>query len=56
LKTELESMEYSSGDVDAHVYHFIYGLFGKGGMYLFGCGNAWKLKFDSVKTTSVEIQ
>jgi hypothetical protein len=42
LKAELISMEYSddSRKNSQHVGNFIRGLFGKGGMMLFGCGNA----------------
>jgi hypothetical protein len=34
---------------DDHVRNFIRGLFGKGNMMLFGCGNAWKIEFDKEK-------
>jgi hypothetical protein len=47
LESELRRLGYSSGKVDEHVSNFIRGLFGKGGMMLFGCGNAWKIIFDS---------
>jgi hypothetical protein len=46
LESELRRLGYSAGDVDVQIGHFIWGLFGKGGMMLFGCGNAWKIKFD----------
>jgi hypothetical protein len=45
LKSELGRLGYS-GNVDIHVRNFIRGLFGKSGMMLFGCGNAWKIKFN----------
>jgi hypothetical protein len=45
LKSELGRLGYS-GNVDNHVYNFIRGLFGKNNMYLFGCGNAWKIEFN----------
>jgi len=45
LKSELGRLGYS-GNVDNHVRDFIRGLFGKSGMMLFGCGNAWKIKFN----------
>ena len=45
LKDELRRLGYS-GNVDNHVYNFIRGLFGKNNMYLFGCGNAWKIEFN----------
>jgi hypothetical protein len=38
-------MEYSSCDVDMQVRNFIYGLFGKGSMMLFGCGYTRKIEF-----------
>jgi hypothetical protein len=42
-------MEYSddSQEISTHVRQFIQGLFGKGDMMLFGCGNAWKLESDN---------
>jgi hypothetical protein len=46
LIDELSRLEYS-GDADQHVRCFIYGLFGKGNLMLFGRGNAWKIEFDS---------
>ena len=46
LLGELSCLEYS-GDANQHVCRFIDGLFGKSNMMLFGCGNAWKIKFNS---------
>jgi hypothetical protein len=36
--------------------HFIQGLFGKGNMYLFGCGNAWKIEFNSKDNFPSKLQ
>ena len=52
MKPELgrTSMKYpeDSKKMNAHVCTFIWGLLGRGDMYLFGCDkNAWKIKFDS---------
>ena len=49
-------MRYSSGNIDDHVRNFIRGSFGKGNMMLFGCGNAWNIKFNKEKNFPSKLQ
>jgi hypothetical protein len=55
LKGELSLLEYS-GDADRHIYDFIRGLFGKSGMMLFGCGNAWKIEFNTNLPSTLNLK